>query len=224
MKENLKKLTLVLIILMIGYISINTYSKYIENASARIEQEVAKWSIKINDVDITSMDGSPVEFDIDTFEWQASTHVKEGKVAPGMKGAFAFTVDPTNTDVSIKYSIKIDDTRLSESNDINLKIERIIVNGEEYSYSSEATGEDEEGTEIEIAIVKLLEDIKSTNESDRIDNIIIEVEWENNEEFNAKDSELGSVEDNVINLPITVDVIQYTGEEPEPEPEPEPTP
>ena len=88
----------------------------------------------------------------------------------------------------------------------------------------EATGEDEEGTEIEIAIVKLLEDIKSTNESDRIDNIIIEVEWENNEEFNAKDSELGSVEDNVINLPITVDVIQYTGEEPEPEPEPEPTP
>lgn len=225
MKEYIKKLLLVLIILMIGYIAINTYSKYAENATARIEQELAKWSIKINDVDITSVDGSPVEFEIDTFEWQVATHVKEGKVAPGMKGAFEFTVDPTDTDVSIQYSITIDDSKLSESNDINLKIKKIIVDGEEYEYTSEAVGEEgDEGTEIEIAIVKPLSEIKSTDESVRKDNIVIQVEWENNEEFNEKDSELGSVPDNVITLPIKINVIQYTGEETTPEPEPEPDP
>ena len=235
MKKKIKILIFILILLMLGYILLNTYSKYIENATARIEQEVGRWNIKINNTDITSVSGDPVEFEITNFVWNESTHVKEGKVAPGMSGRFELDIDPKDTDVSIQYSIKIDNSKLTESNDINLKVKKIILDGEEYAFTSvpvteivdNGDGTTEEvttSTEIEIKIVKPLEEVQSTDDDVRVDKVLVDVIWENNEEYNAKDSEIGGVPDNVISLPIAVDVIQYVGEESTPEPEPEPVP
>lgn len=225
MKKILKISLVILIILMIVYIIINTYSKYMNNANTRIEQNVGRWNIKVNGVDITSTDGEPVEFEIDNFVWTTDSHVKEGKVAPGMKGQFEVSIDPKDTDVSVQYSIKIDNSKLTESNDINLKIKKIILDGEEYEFVSTPITEEIENdqgeietvivsTEIEVRITKPLEEVQSTDDSVRIDNMLVEVEWENNEEFNEKDSEIGRVPNNVIVLPISIDVIQYTGEEP----------
>ncbi len=233
MKKYLKISIIILMVLMLGYIFTNTYSKYINNASARIEQDVGRWNIKVNDVDITSTTGEPVEFEIDNFLWNETNHVKEGKVAPGMKGQFDLSIDPKDTDVSIKYSIKIDNTKLTESNDINLKIKKIILNGTEYEFTATpVTEEVDDGnggttevttTIIEVSIIKTLSAVQSTDPSVRIDNMKVEVEWENNETYNTKDSEIGSVPGNVIVLPISIDVIQYTGEEPEEPEEPEPS-
>lgn len=227
MKRNLKFTIVILILLMIGYIFTNTYSKYSNSANTRIEQNVGRWNIKVNGIDITSVSGTPVEFEIDNFVWSTDSHVKEGKVAPGMKGQFELSIDPKDTDVSIQYSIKIDNTKLTESNDINLKVKKIILDGEEYEFVSTPVTqivETEDGgteeittTEIEVKIVKPLSEVQSTDDSIRIDNMLVEVEWENNEAYNAKDSEIGRVPNNIIKLPIKIDVIQYTGEEPETE-------
>ena len=211
MNKKIKGIISIIILLMLVYIFVNTYSKYTNDSSARIEQDIAVWKIKINDEDITSLTGEPVEFEITNFEWDESVHVKEGKVAPGMKGEFELIIDPTDTDTSIKYSIVIDDSKFTEANDINLKIKSITVDGETYSYTSEEN-ETGDGTQIEIAIVKPLSEIQSNDANVRKDTILVKVEWENNEDNNEKDSEIGSIPDNVIRLPISVDVIQYTGE------------
>lgn len=227
MNKKFKILVLILIVLMIAYILLNTYSKYNSEADATIEQDVGRWNIKINGTDVTSTYGTPAEFEINNFEWDESSHVTEGKVAPGMKGRFEISIDPKDTDVSIEYSIKIDNSRFTESNDINLKIKKIILDGEEYEFQTVPVVEEienEEGeieevvtsTEIEIRIIKPLIEIQSNTDSVRVDDLFVDVEWENNEEFNEKDSEIGRVPNNVITLPITVNLIQYTGEESEP--------
>ena len=218
MKREIKIFIIVLIILMIAYILINTYSKYNTEASARIEKEVGRWNIKINDTDITVVSDEPAEFEIDNFVWDAESHVKEGKVAPGMKGRFIIDIDPEDTDVSIKYTIKIDNSKFTESNDINLKIKKITLDGEEYEFTSTPITEIVNGVEattntaIAVEFIKPLSEIQSNDDSVRIDSLLVEVEWENNEEFNEKDSEIGRVPNNIITLPITVNVIQYTGE------------
>lgn len=213
MKKFLKAAIIIAILLMFGYILSNTYSKYIDNANARIEQNIGRWNIKINDTDITVGD-EPVEFEITNFTWNVSEHVKEGKVAPGMTGQFEILIDPTDTDVSIEYAIKIDNSKFTESNDINLKINTITLNGEEYAYqTSTVTGSgnpEDTGTEIEIDLIKPLSEIQSNDPDVRIDQILVNVEWENNEANNEKDSEIGRVPDNIISLPITVSVLQYT--------------
>lgn len=213
MKKFLKAAIIIAILLMFGYILSTTYSKYTDNASARIEQDIGRWNIKINNTDIT-VGEEPVEFEITNFTWNTSEHVKAGKVAPGMRGQFEILIDPTDTDVSIKYALKIDNSKFTESNDINLKIKTITLNGEEYTYETTSTGgddPDDTGTEIEIDLIKPLSEIQSTDPDVRIDQILVNVEWENNEQFNEKDSEIGRVPNNVITLPITVSVIQYTG-------------
>ena len=207
MKKFLKIAIIIAVLLMLGYILATTYSKYIDNANARIEQNIARWNIKVNNTDITVGD-EPVEFAITNFTWNTSAHVKEGKVAPGMTGQFEILID---TDVSIEYAIKIDNSKFTESNDINLKIKTITLNGDEYAYETTTTGEgDDEGTEIEIDLVKPLAEIQSNDPDVRIDQILVNVEWENNEANNEKDSEIGRVPNNIISLPITISVLQHT--------------
>ena len=81
MKKFLKISIIIAILLMAAYIFARTYSKYTDNANARIEQAIGRWNIKINDTDIT-VGEEPVEFEITNFAWNTSEHVKEGKVAP----------------------------------------------------------------------------------------------------------------------------------------------
>ena len=123
-----------------------------------------------------------------------------------MKGTFSLKIDPTGTEVSLKYTIKIDKTALADFEDVNLKITGYTINGD-----SQTLQEDENGNMI-IQKVKTLDEIKSADSC--IDNLKIEVTWENTdtEESNRADSEIGSLPNTVIKLPIEVNFIQYTGE------------
>ena len=121
-----------------------------------------------------------------------------------MKGHFNITIDPTGTDVALKYTIKIDEKKLREIADINLKITGIKENGVESELKL-----DDEGNFI-IEKEKTLAQIKSDTEA--IDNLEIEVTWvdDNTEESNKKDSEVGSVANRKIQMPIEINVIQNT--------------
>ena len=123
-----------------------------------------------------------------------------------MQGQFEIIIDPTDTDVSLQYTIKIDNSKFTESNDINLKIKKIILNGIEYAYTTNTITtlvdpDDPENSETQ-----------SNSPVIRKDQLLVKVEWENNEEFNEKDSEIGRVPNNVISLPISISVLQYIGD------------
>lgn len=223
MNKKIRILILIVILILLALIIQSTYSKYTNKSLGTINENVGNWIIKINDKDITEPDENDqlgvFEIDDFTWNWDSAPNVLPPKVAPGMTGCFKLKVDPTGTDVSVKYTITIDDSKIEAmlngigvtgddlAERINLKITGIKENG-----VSIELPRDDEGN-IVISKIKELEKIKSEDEKDRIDELEIEVTWEDNQANNDIDSQIGSVPNNVIRLPIKVDVIQWTGEE-----------
>lgn len=81
-----------------------TYSKYVAGTTSDIEVLFAKWQILVNDVDITSNTSSTVSF-LPTIE--ENEYVASNKLAPTSKGYFDINIDPTNVDVSFKYTVNL---------------------------------------------------------------------------------------------------------------------
>lgn len=81
-----------------------TYSKYVAGTTSDIEVLFAKWQILVNNVDITSNTSSTVSF-LPTIE--ENEYVASNKLAPTSKGYFDINIDPTNVDVSFKYTVNL---------------------------------------------------------------------------------------------------------------------
>lgn len=114
MKKNV--LTILCIIsICITVITIGvTYSKYVDEATGTVENNVARWNIKLNNTDITN--GNTYNFVINNIAINGNQNVAEGKIAPGMSGYFDINIDPSNTDVSVKYELTIDPENFEGSN------------------------------------------------------------------------------------------------------------
>lgn len=228
MSKKKKLFILALIVILLILIIMSTYSKYMSIGNGKATKKIAEWIIKVNGTDISTSliemkDTNTIgpgtiprddnKFVIEDFkwDWDSAPHVKEPKVAPGMKGTFNINIDPTGTQVAIKYTIKIEKKVLTEFADINLKITGLKENG-----ITQTLKEDEAGNMI-IEKIKTLDEIQSEDDNVRIDNLEIEITWENDdtEEGNKADSEIGALVNTKIKLPITVHVIQYTGEIPD---------
>ena len=205
MNKKVKFIILCLILIFVILILTNTYSKYVNEATARKEANIGQWLIKINEQDITGENNTFLIDDF-TWDWDSMPHVKEPKVAPGMKGNFSLKVDPTGTDVSIKYTIKVDEKELAKIAAINLKITGLKENGVEQELTIDENGE------LVLEKIKTLEQIQEG--TDTIDNLEIEVTWEdeNTEESNKMDSLVGAEANTTIQMPIEVNVIQYIPE------------
>lgn len=83
----------------------NTYSRYIASSDGNLEIEFAKWQLLVNNTDITTNTTSNISFE-PTIE--ANENVANNKVAPASTGYFDVEIDPTNVDVSFKYTINLD--------------------------------------------------------------------------------------------------------------------
>lgn len=152
--------------------------------------DIAKWQVKVNN---DSIDGSTSTFTVDNINWDSSPNVKEGKIAPGGSGYFDIVIDPNDTDVSIIYNITFDFSNLDED---QFQIDEIIeldnkpiVHTDTYTYSN----------------IMTLDDINN-NETNTIR---VYLSWVNDENNNEKDSDLGKVYNNSIEIPITVEILQY---------------
>ena len=201
MSKKKKILILILILILLVLILRSAFSKYVNEAVGATSNKIGQWIIKVNNQDITEDVNT---FLIDNYTSSENSLLKPPKVAPDMKGHFNITIDPTGTDVALKYTIKIDEKKLREIADINLKITGIKENGVETELKL-----DDEGNFIKKK-EKTLAQIKSDTEA--IDNLEIEVTWvdDNTEEANKKDSEVGSVANRKIQMPIEINVIQNT--------------
>lgn len=216
------KTIIVLTILVLTFLILrSTYSKYINKSTGNYNVRLGTWSVKVNNQDITQP--GTTSFNIGNFEWDTASnpYAGQGKIIPGAKGYFNIRIDPTDTDVSIKYTVQINkeeflrkiaegisistDTTAGLTKKVNLQITSIQVN------DVLVTPPIDDSENINLCFIKLLEDIQSEEETDRIDNLRVEVTWVDNEDNSEIDAEIGGVFGNQFSLPITVNAIQYTG-------------
>lgn len=184
---------LILLVLTV-FIILDTYGLFESKTSLNVQSNVGKWVILVNDTDITS--GVNTKFFVDEIIWNPSDNVKSGKLAPGVSGYFDIVIDPTDTDVSVRYDINFDFSEFENTNIVVTSIEEINNKTIVKTGTNKYTG------------VIPLSEIKNgvTN------TIRVNVKWDNNEDNNEYDSSLGAVPNNVKNIPVFINVSQYLGE------------
>lgn len=82
----------------------STYSRYVAGTTGNIDVLFAKWQILVNNTDVTSNSSSTITFAPVIEENQ---YVAANVIAPSSKGYFDININPTNVDVSFKYSINL---------------------------------------------------------------------------------------------------------------------
>lgn len=97
-----------------------TFAKYVAQGSARNAVQVAKWSIEYKgekDTDATQLavkNTPTVSFDLFSTvldsDGSSETDVAQGKIAPGTKGIFKFTVE-NKSEVTAKVSFAVTETK-----------------------------------------------------------------------------------------------------------------
>ena len=100
---------LLLIMLIISFFQIaNTYALYKEQLQGNYTNLLGVWAIKVNGVDISS-GGENLTFDMseNNLTYIDSQLIKNGKIAPGGQACFEIAIDPSDTDVSILYTLSI---------------------------------------------------------------------------------------------------------------------
>ena len=83
----------------------STYSRYVAGTTGNIDILFAKWQILVNTEDITNQNNSSITI---TPTIEADDNIKADTIAPSSKGYFDIDIDPTNVDVSFKYTIDLE--------------------------------------------------------------------------------------------------------------------
>ncbi len=141
----------------IGYFS---YARYVSEAQFNSTLNVAKWSIEVNNTDITP---NTVTSFSSTVNWSGlSGLVKSGYIAPGMMGTTSIEIDPTYSQVAMNYYINIDTTAIGNQNIIvnNVSIGGTCSNS---SYTTKSTCETAGATWTPTLLSKVPAGICSTN-------------------------------------------------------------
>lgn len=186
-------LALVLLIITV-FIILKTYGLFETKTELNVQSEVGKWVILVNNTDITQQENT--KFSVDKIIWDQNDEVKEGKIAPGASGYFDIVIDPTDTDVSVRYDIGFDFSEFENTNITITSIQEINDKKIVKTGNNKYTG-----------IITLDEISAGTTNTIRVN-----IAWENNEENNEHDSNLSSVPNTILNIPVTINVSQYLGE------------
>lgn len=206
----MKKILIILflIMLIITFYQISSmYAYYLNELEGEYSNLLGVWLIKINEIDITT--GENIKFDItdEYFHQVNSDKVLENKIAPGEEVYCDLLIDSTSTDVSVRYNISLDAEEIQKNKGIEIK--KI----ESFLQKSDGTGKKEN------KIVETSENIFTGTiplqeiREGYLNTVRIFIKWENYEENNEQDTEIGMKENSNINIPIQINVSQYTGEE-----------
>lgn len=170
-----------------------TYSLFETNGTAVAGEPLAKWQIKVNNTYLTTLTEDRNTFSLGSIEWESQGHVKAGKSAPGSVGKFYIEINPCQTEVSFLYEITLDLSKLENS---EFQISEVKeVNGKNLIRTGEYTY---------VGIIPLAEIQANTKHK-----VEVSVVWNNKEENNEADYELGSRADLEIDIPVTVVARQY---------------
>lgn len=195
---SIKKFLILLAIIMVCftiYKIVSTYALFESSVTKSVMSEFGKWKIKINSADITN--STTKNFTMNTFNISKSQYTKDNKIAPGMSGNFEIEIEPQNTQVSIRYDITIDSEQLTNK---SIKLDSVaqknnnskIIKTAENTYTGV------------IPLEKINEEYMEVIE--------ISFSWDNIEENNEEDSKIGTLYNSNLEIPISVHLSQYLGE------------
>ncbi len=192
MKKRILVITLLLVMTLLFFEIAKTYSLFETNGNGEISSDIATWEIHVNDTDVTKLNGTNT-FNLASINWENQNHVIDGKGAPGSVGTFNIIIDPGNTKVSFTYELTFDFSNLNNSefqvSDIRDLNGSSLIRTGEYSYTG----------------IVPLSDINS-NKTYNIQTSII---WNNNEENNDNDYNLGVSAASKISIPVEIKLLQY---------------
>lgn len=194
-------LSAILMMIITCYEIGNTYAKYVATAYGITKGDVGAWVVKVNDT-IISTGTEEQEFTIDELQYGSNVYVAEGKIAPGTLGYFELEIDATEASVAVTYDVELDLSALTESSD-SIKLAKIakIVDGTE---TTSGIGQKGENTYTGIISLEDIENGKTTL-------LRVYIEWENVEDNNEQDSEVGATANSTLSIPIKVKASQYQG-------------
>lgn len=210
MKNKIRILISLIAIILLVLIIRSTYSKYVNQAVGSLMTRVGEWVIRVNGQDITLADApANIVIDSDDFVWNWTDvqHVKKPKVAPGMIGSFELEIDPTDTQVSFEYDISIKNPVIQIPGQDDLEIKLAIKSIVE-THGRTIEIKEVDGNQV-IHRIKPLGEIEEA--ATAVDTIRVTVEWLDDGTNDEADRIAGSVPDNVIEMPILIHAIQYTG-------------
>ena len=207
---------LVLIMLIISFYQITSmYALYREELDGDYNTLLGIWSIKVNETDITS-GGQNIEFEIadDQLNYVENQYIQAGKIAPDGEAYFDIKIDPTNTDVSIIYTI---DDKSDVVSNVNIELLRAENYFKLDDQVDEGTGQIIESEQITnndvlqqgniytgvIPIERIVEGHKNY--------IRLYFKWVNVDENSETDSAIGESETPKITVPVEINLKQYTG-------------
>lgn len=197
--KNLQKVLFLLmmcVVILLIYKIIDIYAVFHSEVGANIQFVNGVWNISVNGTQITK--GTETQFIIDQITTTENNHVKPGTLAPGLSGSFDVVINPEDTNVSVRYDVTLNQEELGSS---NLKIKSIleIQNGYELIKTAENT----------YTGIMTLHEIQNGI----IHKLRVEVEWADDGSDDENDTELGKGDIQQLQIPISVHVIQYLGEE-----------
>ena len=207
MKKSLTILVLIMLIISLFQIA-RMYAIYKDQLQGDYTNLLGVWSIKVNDTDITAgSENLTFNMTEDNLTYVDSEHVKSQKMAPGTQAYFDIAIDPTNTDVSIIYTLNIKFDEIEKTKMKLIKVENYFQkNGE-----TEQVVNTDVNTILDLQKHQAIIPISKINDK-YLDYVRLYFEWENDESNNENDSELGSTVDAKISIPLEINFKQYTGE------------
>lgn len=179
------------VLLLLGFQILDTYGVFESNITNNTSNDLAKWQILINGSNVTDQTST---FTINTISWNPNSGVASGKAAPGLSGFFEIIINPTGSEVSIEYEITMD---MDHSSNSQIIIESV---------------KDEDGTPLSLIDTNKYYGLITLDQIilGEIKTIRVDVVWNNDEGNNLIDS--GYIDDinPVLDIPITVRLVQYT--------------
>ena len=173
---------------------LKTYALLQSTGTGKTSEDVGKWVIKLNGTDISS--GIVNDFVIDDVTYTDNSNVANGYIAPGRSGYADITLDPSGTQVSVRYDITIDLASTNYASNIQFSVTDLSGGNAIMTSPNTYSG------------VISLAGISAGNTI----TLRININWLNDVNYNTNDTDLGTVKDNALTIPVTVRVVQYLGE------------
>src|SRR5574344_841112 len=171
-----------------------TYALFETNGTAQITESIGKWQIKLNGADISK--SIATDFVINSFVYTDDTNVANDVIAPGRSGYFDITVDPSGTDVAVRYDIVIRLNANTYSGNISFNIDD-QTNGNAVKTAADT-----------YSGVIGLNDIAAG----KTINLRVNITWLDETVHDSDDTTLGTTLNSGLEIPVTVMVSQYLGE------------
>ena len=166
-------------------ILVDTYALFETSAEGEVEQDIGKWKIEVNDIDISLQR----VITLSDFAYSATTHTANNFFAPGRSATFDIEIDTSECEVSVEYQLDIDDSEIEDYPNIYFSIKDMDTN--------------------QVLSTNTFSGVIPVTSQNKVKNLQISINWLNNSSYDESDSSLIGGE---LAFVIDANFRQYIGE------------